>query len=129
MVKILPICAKEAENLNIILACDGASNVGQVGHQAAVELTNNGEGRMCCITAVGANSKVHVDIMRRAKRLVAINGCENRCTEKVLEKLHLNSDFNIVVSELGVEKQPTLDFKEEDVKKVVQRIQGYLKER
>ncbi|MEM3710226.1 MAG: putative zinc-binding protein [Nitrososphaerales archaeon] len=74
--KLLSICAKEAENLNIILSCDGASNVGQIAHQIAVELTNGDLGRMRCITAVGAESKPHLDIMRRAKKIIVINGCQ-----------------------------------------------------
>lgn len=68
-IRMLPLCTKEAENLDIILACDGAASVGQVGHQVAVELTNtNKAARMCCITAVAAESKVHLDIARRAHR-------------------------------------------------------------
>ena len=53
-VKMLPICGKEAENLNIILACGGAANVGLIGYLAAVELTKEGKARMCYITPVGA---------------------------------------------------------------------------
>lgn len=57
----LPLCHKEAENLDIILTCDGAASVGQVGHKVAVRLTRKKEGaRMCCVNAVGAGSKVHI---------------------------------------------------------------------
>ena len=124
--KLLSVCAKEAENLNIILPCDGASNVGQVAHQAAVELTDSGVGRMCCVTAVGAESKTHVDIMKRAKKITVINGCPNQCVKRILDKLNLHIDQNIVVSELGVAKLPTLDFKEEDVERVSNKIRAYL---
>lgn len=126
--KLLPVCAKEAENLNIILPCDGASNVGQVAHQVALELTNSDIGRMCCITAVGAESKLHLDIMRRAKKIIVINGCPNQCAKRILDKLSLHIDQNIVVSELGVAKLPTLDFKEEDVERVSNKIRAYLSE-
>lgn len=61
--RILPFCAREPEKLNIILACDGAASVGQIGHQVAVDLTNNyQEARMCCLSAVAAESRAHVDI-------------------------------------------------------------------
>ena len=57
---LLPSCGKEAEGLDIILACDGAASVGQVGHEVAVDLTRkNGGARMCCLSAVAANSKIH----------------------------------------------------------------------
>jgi uncharacterized metal-binding protein len=122
-IRMLPVCAKEAENLHIILACDGAASVGQVGHQVAVELTNsNREARMCCITAVAAESKVHVDIARRAKSLIVINGCANRCASKVLERLGIPYAYEIVIAKEGVEKVPTLDFDEADVQRIAEKI-------
>ncbi len=85
---MLPHCSKEANNLDIKLACDGASSVGQVGHEVAVRLTKNGNGaRMCCVTAIGAGSKSHIDIARNAKRLIVINGCAMECTSKLLRNL------------------------------------------
>jgi uncharacterized metal-binding protein len=122
-VKLLPLCAKEAENLDIILACDGAASVGQVGHAVAVELTNTAESaRMCCITAVAAESKAHVDIARRARKLIVINGCANRCASKVLERLGIPYTYEMVISKEGVDKVPTLDFDEEDVHRIAKKI-------
>lgn len=121
--RILPLCAKEAEKLNIILACDGAASVGQVGHQVAVELTNAHENaRMCCITAVAAESKAHVDIARRARKLIIINGCANRCASKVLERLNIPYAYEIVIAREGVEKVPTLDFDMADVERIAKKI-------
>lgn len=122
-IKLLPLCAKEAENLDIILACDGAASVGQVGHAVAVELTNSNEAaRMCCITAVAAESKAHVDIAQRARKLIVINGCANRCASKVLERLGIPYDYETVIAKEGVEKVPTLDFDEKDVHRIAQKI-------
>jgi len=121
--RILPLCAKEAEKLNIILACDGAASIGQVGHQVAVELTNAHENaRMCCITAVAAESKAHVDIARRARKLIIINGCANRCASKVLERLNIPYAYEIVIAREGVEKVPTLDFDMADVDRIAKKI-------
>jgi uncharacterized metal-binding protein len=121
--RILPLCAKEAEKLNIILACDGAASVGQVGHQVAVNLTNaHQDARMCCITAVAAESKAHVDIARRAKKLIIINGCANRCASKIMEKLGIPYSYEIVIAKEGVEKIPTLDFDQADVDRLASKI-------
>mgnify|MGYP005846877829 CR=1 FL=1 len=120
---MLSLCAKEAENLDIILACDGAASVGQVGHQVAVELTNAYKSaRMCCITAVGAESKVHVDIALRARKLIVINGCTNRCASKVLERLNIPYAYEIVIAREGVEKVSTLDFDMADVESITKKI-------
>jgi len=122
-IRMLPLCAKEAENLDIILACDGAASVGQVGHQVAVELTNSKEAaRMCCITAVAAESKVHVDIAKRARKLIVINGCANRCASKVLERLDIPYEYETVIAKEGVEKVPTLDFDMADVERIAEKI-------
>ena len=122
-IRMLPLCTKEAENLDIILACDGAASVGQVGHQVAVELTNtNKAARMCCITAVAAESKVHLDIARRARKLIIINGCANRCASKVLEKLNIPYGYETVIAKEGVEKVPTLDFDMADVERIAKKI-------
>ena len=121
--RMLPLCTKEAEKLDIILACDGAASVGQVGHQVAVELTNsNIAARMCCITAVAAESKAHMDIARPARKLIAINGCANRCASKVLERLNIPYDYETVIAKEGVEKVPTLDFDMADVKRITEKI-------
>jgi len=85
--KMLPLCGKEAENLNIVLTCGGAANVGLIGYLAAVELTKEGKARMCCITPVGAKIPFYVDIAKRAKKIIVLNGCENQCAKKSLNKL------------------------------------------
>lgn len=122
-IQLLPHCSKEANNLDIILACDGASTVGQIGHEVAVRLTKNKDGaRMCCVTAIGANSKTHVDIAKNAKRLIAINGCAMECTSKILRNLGIEPDYEITIAKEGVDKLPSLDFDEEDVERIVRKI-------
>ncbi|MGQ9534396.1 MAG: putative zinc-binding protein [bacterium] len=122
-VKKLPLCHKEVENLDIILTCDGAASVGQVGHEVGVKLTNEKEGaRMCCVTAIGAGSKVHIDIARRARKLIAINGCANKCTTKILENIGIKPTYEITLVNEGIEKIPTLDFNPDDVERMVEKI-------
>lgn len=121
--KILPVCGKEAENLDIILTCDGAASVGQVGNQVAIELTKSHEGaRMCCMVAIAAESKAHVDIAKRARKLIVINGCANRCASKVLEKLEIPYQYEVVIAKEGVDKVPTLDFDMADVERIAKKI-------
>ena len=120
---LLPHCGKEAEGLDIILACDGAASVGQVGHQVAVDLTNRGNGaRMCCLSAVAADSPAHVGIARKARKLIAINGCTNRCASKILEQKGIPYDYEVTISELGVKKVATLDFNRDDVVRIAEKI-------
>jgi len=123
--KMLPICGKEAENLNIILACGGAANVGLIGYLAAVELTKEGKARMCCVTPVGVKMPFYVDIAKRAKKLIVINGCQNQCAKKVAEQAGVKIDHNLIVAEM-IKKIPTFDIKDEDIKLVKDKVEKEL---
>lgn len=120
----LPLCHKEAENLDIILVCDGAASVGQVGHEVGVKLNkeNPNKARMCCLSAIAAGSKVHIDIAKKAKRLIVINGCGNKCTSKILENLNIKPTYEFTIVNEGVEKVPTLDFDADDVERIAKKI-------
>ncbi|MGC9101238.1 MAG: putative zinc-binding protein [Caldisericum sp.] len=121
--KLLPSCGKEAANLDIIFACDGASSVGQVANEVAKDLTMRGVGaRMCCTAAVGAGSEAHVNIGKNAKRVIVINGCANKCTSKIMQQKGIKIDYEYTISEMNVKKAPTLDFDEKDVEKIAEKI-------
>jgi len=119
--KILPLCYKVAEHENVIWVCDGAANVGQTGHAVGILLTNLDKARMCCTTAVAAGSKPHLEIADKAMKNIVINGCGNRCASKVLEKASKRIDYEIDISKY-LQKVPTLDIYEADVKKIVEVI-------
>ncbi len=121
MPRILHPCHEVAEHENLIWVCDGAANVGQIGHAIGVLLTNTGKGRMCCTAAVAAGSKPHVEIAKKAKKNIVINGCSNRCASKILEKAGARIDYEIDISKY-LRKIPTLDIYEADVEKVAKII-------
>jgi uncharacterized metal-binding protein len=119
--KILSLCYKVAEHENVIWVCDGAANVGQVGHAVGVLLTNLDKARMCCTTAVAAGSKPHLNIAEKAQKNIVINGCGNRCASKVLEKATKRIDYEIDISKY-LQKVPTLDIYQGDVKKIAEMV-------
>ena len=119
--KILPLCYKVAEHENVVWVCDGAANVGQIGHAVGVLLTNLDKARMCCTTAVAANSKPHLDIAEKAKKNIVMNGCGNRCASKVMEKAGKRIDYEIDISKY-LQKVPTLDIYQADVKKITKIV-------
>ncbi|MGB9824268.1 MAG: putative zinc-binding protein [Candidatus Hydrothermia bacterium] len=120
---LLPGCHKEAENLDIIFACDGAASVGQIANYVAIELTNRNIGvRMCCTSALGAGSETHISIARRAKKNIIINGCASRCVSKIFERLGIKIDYEFVIQDMGVKKIPTLDIDEDEAKRVADEI-------
>ncbi|MGC8935935.1 MAG: putative zinc-binding protein, partial [Candidatus Methanomethylicaceae archaeon] len=120
-IRILQPCHKIADTTNMIWVCDGAANVGQIGHSVGMMLTNTEKGRVCCITAIAAGSKPHIDIAMRAKKNIAINGCGNRCASKVLEKAGVKIGYEIDISKY-LQKIPTLDFYEADLKRIATEV-------
>jgi uncharacterized metal-binding protein len=116
-IKILQLCHEVADVTNMIWVCDGAANVGQIGYNVGVMLTNTGKGRICCITAVAAGSKPHIEIAKKAKKNIAINGCGNKCASKVLEKVGAKIGYEIDISKY-LKKVPTLDVYEADVNQI-----------
>jgi len=121
---LLPHCSTYAPNLIIVAACDGASSTGQIGNEVARILTNRYPQlvRMCCLSAVGAGSQLHLKIFRDAKAVIAINGCPLKCASNVLRKNGIVPTYEVTVSELGVAKQPTLDFDQETVEAIAKKI-------
>ena len=119
--KILESCYKSAEHENVVWVCDGAANVGQIGHAVGVLLTNLDKARMCCTTAIAASSKPHLEIAEKAKKNIVINGCSNRCASKVMEKAGRRIDYEIDISKY-LQKVPTLDIYEADVKKIAKIV-------
>ena len=123
-----PLASSNPENFKFPLTqadpfwvCDGAANVGQIGHAVGVLLTNLDKARMCCTTAVAASSKPHLEIAEKAKKNIVINGCSNRCASKVMEKSRRRIDYEIDISKY-LQKVPTLDIYEADVKKIAKIV-------
>jgi len=119
--KILPLCYKVAEHENIVWVCDGAANVGQIGHEVGVLLTNMDKARMCCTTAVAAGSKPHLEIAGRSKKNIVIDGCGNHCASKVLEKAGVKIGYAVEISKY-LQKVPTLDIYQADVKRIAEIV-------
>jgi uncharacterized metal-binding protein len=122
--QLLPHCATHAKDLVIVVACNGAATVGQVGNEVARRLTKRFPNivRMCCLSAVAAGSKVHLDIFKNARAVIAINGCLMKCTSNILKQRGIQVTYEAVVTNEGVNKIPSLDFSDEEVEKIANKI-------
>jgi uncharacterized metal-binding protein len=122
--QLLPGCSEHAKDLIIVATCDGASSTGQIGNEVARKLTKTFPNivRMCCLSAVASGSKLHQNIFENAKAVIAINGCQLMCASNVLKQKGIKITYEIVVAKEGVNKLPSLDFSEEDVTKIANKI-------
>ena len=106
----------------MIVACSGASNVGQISNQAAVELGREGFGKMFCLAAVGAHINNFVFSAQNVDNLVAIDGCPVGCAIRLLEHAEVPVFAYVVVQNLGIEKKADSLFEEGEVKNVKDAI-------
>ena len=70
----------------MILTCSGGSNVGQLSNQAAVELTQDGFGKMFCLAGIGGQISGFVQSSRDVLQMVTIDGCDIGCAKAILRK-------------------------------------------
>ena len=111
----------------MILACSGGSNVGQLSNQAAIELTQEGFGKLSCLAGVGAHLSGFVQSARDIENLVVIDGCEVGCAKGVLDQAEVPLRGYLVITGLGIDKNKDLNLKREEidqVKEAVRRLQG-----
>lgn len=127
--QLLPHCATHAKDLIIIATCDGASSTGQIGNEVTRRLTKTSPNlvRMCCLSAVAAGSKTHLDIFKNAKAVIAVNGCQLMCASNILKGKEISITYEVVVAKEGINKLPSLDFSDEEVSKIADKVvNGFL---
>ena len=114
---------RSATNGNMmLLACSGGSNVGQLANQAAIELTQEGFGKMFCLAGIGGDLSNFVQSAKDAPRMIAIDGCDVGCAKAILERTEVPLKDYIVLTTLGIEKNKDFDLKHLDVQKAKDEI-------
>ena len=68
-----------------VVACSGASNVGQIANQAAIDLAKQKVPGFFCLAGVRAHMKGMVKSGKEADLMVAIDGCPVQCAAKTLQ--------------------------------------------
>jgi len=116
-------CCNSGGNL-MILCCSGASNVGQLANRAAVELTQEGFGKMFCLAGIGGKLSGFVQSARDADDLVVVDGCETGCARAVFKEADVPLRNYLVLTDLGLEKNKNLNLKDQEVVDVKDAIRA-----
>ncbi len=106
----------------MILACAGGSNVGQLSNQAAVELTQEGFGKIFCLAGVGAHLSGFVQSARDIEKLVVIDGCEIGCAKAIMEHAEIPIKKYLLITELGIEKNKNMKLDSTEIARVKQAV-------
>ena len=102
----------------MILACSGGSNVGQLSNQAAVELTQEGFGKMFCLAGIGGQLSGFVQSVKDVPVMVAIDGCQMGCAKAILENAHLPMKNYLVITDESIEKNKNFNLERSDIDRV-----------
>jgi uncharacterized metal-binding protein len=119
-------CCTPGGNI-MILSCSGGSNVGQLSNQAAIELTQEGFGKMFCLAGIGGHLGGFVRSAKDVPVMVAIDGCEVGCAKAILEHAEIPTKSYLVLTDLGIEKNKDFNLKAEDIREVKAAIKSVCK--
>jgi uncharacterized metal-binding protein len=109
-----------------VVACSGASNVGQIANQAALELAKAKVAGFFCLAGVGAHIKGMIKSGKEAGLMVAIDGCPVQCAAKTLQHAEIEPAIQVIVTDLGIEKSHDIDLDEKVCSKVVEKVKEEL---
>ena len=110
----------------MILTCSGGSNVGQLSNQAAVELTQEGVGKMFCLAGIGGQLSGFIQSAKDVPEMVVIDGCETACARATLENAGVPLQKYLVLTDLGIEKNKDFKLKPEEILKVKEAVKETL---
>ena len=104
--------------LNVVFACSGASDVGEITDLAARKLAAEGVATMLGLAGISGRVGGIVASAKAAPARLAIDGCPVDCARKILEQADLAKFEHLRLSDLGMERSesPITDTR---IKKVV----------
>jgi uncharacterized metal-binding protein len=109
-----------------VVACSGASNVGQIANQAAIELARENVAGFFCLAGVGGQIKGFLKSAREADLMVAIDGCPVQCATKTLQHAEIEPAIQIIVTDLGIEKSHDIILDENVCRRVIEKVKNEL---
>jgi len=115
---------------NAVFCCFGCmSSVGTLTGVATLEAYKRLDKEkygLFCTSAIAAGVPKHRKTTEKAKRIIVIDGCYNKCAKKILEKdgfkinRYLNLLLDLKIPKIGPFKP--FDYSEEDLEKAVNEI-------
>ncbi|MDQ1254548.1 MAG: hypothetical protein QG646_3818 [Euryarchaeota archaeon] len=105
-----------------IFACSGLSNTGKLTMLAASALAFR---RPDMYRAAAAQKGVDDvdDAVSEGFRILALDGCTDRCATKKLGEAGMQADIYMMITELGIEKTRPSDVKPEYIETIIRAIQ------
>jgi uncharacterized metal-binding protein len=104
---------------NVVLACSGGSNVGQLTNEAAKRLNGEKVAKFSCLAGIGGQVGGMVASVKGADKVLVIDGCPVACAKHCMTQAGIEDYQYLVVTDLGIEKNSELELAEPDVNRVL----------
>ena len=108
----------------MLLTCSGGSNVGQLTNQAAVELTQEGFGKMFCLAGIGGHPDGFVQSARDVPQMVVLDGCDIACAKAIMDRAEIPMKTYMVLTDMRIEKNKDFNLKRVEIDKVKEAVRG-----
>jgi uncharacterized metal-binding protein len=109
-------CSTDAKS---ILACSGASNVGQMTNEVAKSLDEAGDAKFFCLAGVGGRVSGMVASVKGSDKVLVLDGCPVACAKKCVDAAGITGYEYLVVTELGIEKKHAFNLGREELGKTL----------
>lgn len=109
-----------------VVACSGASNVGQIANQAAVALAKEKAAGYFCLAGIGAHIKRMVNSGKEADIIISIDGCPVQCAAKTMQHVEIEPAIQVIVTEFGIEKSHEMVVDEMICSRIVEKVKEEL---
>ncbi len=96
--------SKSKSGLNLIFACSGAADVGEITDRAARKMATDGTGKMFCLAGIGGKVTGIMESTEKASGILAIDGCPLNCTKNCLEQAGFENFKHLQLADMGLEK-------------------------
>lgn len=103
----------------LVLACSGASNVGQMTNELAKRLDTDGMARFFCLAGIGAGIGSMIGSVAEADKILVVDGCGVGCGKFAVDGAGLKGYAYVAVTDTGVEKEHVFHWKQEEFDKAL----------
>ena len=104
---------------NVVLACSGGSNVGQLTNDAARRLNGEKVGKFFCLAGIGGRISGMIASVKGADKVLVIDGCPVACAKHCMTQAGIENYQYLVVTDLGIEKSSRLEVDEVEINRVL----------
>lgn len=113
-------------DVRTILACSGASNVGQITNEVAKKLDTEKQGRFFCLAGVGGHISGMVSSVEESDKVLVIDGCPVACAKLTMDEAGLDGYDYVVVTDLGIEKNHDFTLNAVDINRTLETCRDRL---